>query len=31
MRQPEKPTLLATVFMEHSCPFCYVDDVRLKR
>jgi hypothetical protein len=31
MRLPEKPTLLAAVFMDYICPFCYVGDVRLDR
>ena len=26
-----KPTLLATVFSDYICPFCYVGDVRLDR
>jgi len=26
-----KPTLLATVFSDYICPFCYVGDVRLER
>jgi len=31
MRQPEKSTLLATVFTDYICPFCYVGDVRRER
>jgi predicted DsbA family dithiol-disulfide isomerase len=31
MRQSEKPTLLATVFTDYICPFCYVGDVRVDR
>jgi len=27
----EKPVLLATVFTDYICPFCYVGDVRLER
>lgn len=27
----EKPALLATVFTDYICPFCYVGDVRLER
>jgi len=27
----QKPELLATVFMDYICPFCYVGDVRLDR
>ena len=31
MTQPDKPPLLATVFSDYICPFCYVGDVRLQR
>ena len=31
MIQPDKPQLLATVFSDYICPFCYVGDVRLQR
>ena len=27
----EKPVLLATVFTDYICPFCYVGDARLDR
>ena len=27
----DKPTLLATVFTDYICPFCYIGDVRLER
>ena len=27
----DKPVLLATVFTDYICPFCYVGDVRLER
>ena len=31
MTAAEKPELLATVFSDYICPFCYVGDVRLDR
>lgn len=31
MERAEKPVLLATVFSDYICPFCYVGDVRLDR
>ena len=31
MAVTEKPELLATVFTDYICPFCYVGDVRLDR
>ena len=31
MGNAEKPVLLATVFSDYICPFCYVGDVRLDR
>ena len=31
MATTEKPELLATVFTDYICPFCYVGDVRLDR
>jgi predicted DsbA family dithiol-disulfide isomerase len=31
MTVSEKPVLLATVFTDYICPFCYVGDVRLDR
>lgn len=31
MTQPDKPLLLATVFSDYICPFCYVADARLQR
>ncbi len=31
MTDSSKPTLLATVFTDYICPFCYVGDVRLDR
>ncbi len=31
MTTTEKPELLATVFTDYICPFCYVGDVRLDR
>ena len=31
MSSPEKPLLLATVFTDYICPFCYVADLRLDR
>lgn len=31
MGEAGKPTLLATVFSDYICPFCYVGDVRLDR
>ena len=31
MTSAEKPQLLATVFTDYICPFCYVGDVRLDR
>ena len=31
MTTTEKPVLLATVFSDYICPFCYVGDVRLNR
>ncbi len=31
MSQTEKPTLLATVFTDYICPFCYIGDLRLDR
>lgn len=31
MSETEKPELLATVFTDYICPFCYVGDVRLDR
>lgn len=31
MTQARKPVLLATVFSDYICPFCYVGDVRLDR
>jgi predicted DsbA family dithiol-disulfide isomerase len=31
MGQPEKPVLLATVFSDYICPFCYLGEVRLER
>jgi predicted DsbA family dithiol-disulfide isomerase len=31
MTATEKPALLATVFTDYICPFCYVGDVRLDR
>ncbi len=31
MGETAKPTLLATVFSDYICPFCYVGDVRLDR
>jgi len=31
MTTAEKPELLATVFTDYICPFCYVGDVRLDR
>ena len=31
MKTSEKPELLATVFTDYICPFCYVGDVRLDR
>ena len=31
MTDSEKPVLLATVFTDYICPFCYVGDVRLDR
>jgi len=31
MSDSSKPTLLATVFTDYICPFCYVGDVRLER
>jgi len=31
MGETGKPTLLATVFSDYICPFCYVGDVRLER
>lgn len=31
MIQAHKPVLLATVFSDYICPFCYVGDVRLDR
>ena len=31
MTTAEKPVLLATVFSDYICPFCYVGDVRLDR
>jgi predicted DsbA family dithiol-disulfide isomerase len=31
MNPPEKPVLLATVFTDYICPFCYVGDRRLDR
>lgn len=29
MNEPRKPILLATVFSDYICPFCYVGDARL--
>ncbi len=29
MNPPGKPTLLATVFSDYICPFCYIGDLRL--
>ena len=31
MTQPDKPLLLATVFSDYICPFCFVGDARLQR
>jgi predicted DsbA family dithiol-disulfide isomerase len=31
MTSSEKPTLLATVFSDYICPFCYIGDLRLDR
>jgi predicted DsbA family dithiol-disulfide isomerase len=31
MSESEKPLLLATVFSDYICPFCYIGDVRLDR
>ena len=31
MTDPEKPELLATVFSDYICPFCYIGDLRLER
>jgi len=31
MTLPDKPPLLATVFSDYICPFCYVGDARLQR
>jgi len=31
MSESEKPQLLATVFTDYICPFCYIGDVRLDR
>ena len=31
MMQSAKPTLLATVFSDYICPFCYIGDLRLDR
>ncbi len=31
MPGPEKPVLLATVFSDYICPFCYIGDLRLDR
>ena len=31
MPDSEKPTLLATVFSDYICPFCYIGDLRLDR
>ncbi|MCG6900036.1 MAG: DsbA family protein [Gammaproteobacteria bacterium] len=31
MSKSEKPALLATVFTDYICPFCYIGDVRLDR
>lgn len=31
MNPPEKPVLLATVFTDYICPFCYIGDLRLDR
>jgi predicted DsbA family dithiol-disulfide isomerase len=31
MTRADKPVLLATVFTDYICPFCYIADVRLER
>lgn len=31
MTRPDKPLLLATVFSDYICPFCFVGDARLRR
>lgn len=31
MTRSDKPVLLATVFTDYICPFCYIADVRLER
>jgi len=31
MPDPHKPILLATVFSDYICPFCYIGDLRLNR
>ena len=31
MSATEKPVLLATVFSDYICPFCYIGDLRLDR
>ncbi|UCC55359.1 MAG: DsbA family protein [Gammaproteobacteria bacterium] len=31
MTESEKPVLLATVFTDYICPFCYIGDARLER